>query len=98
MGLLPRPHIEGEALHVPRFRMLLAALCATAVITVAAPTAADAGQVRQMIRAITFVRGWGHHRSLGFSGRLSRGAASWARHLMRTDVLAHSAAAMRRQE
>jgi uncharacterized protein YkwD len=78
--------------------MLLAALCATAAITVAAPTAADAGQRRQMIRAINFVRGWSHHRSLGFSGRLSSGAASWARHLMRTDVLAHSAAAMRRRE
>jgi uncharacterized protein YkwD len=83
---------------VPRFRMLLAALCATVVITAATPTAADAGQRRQMIRAINFVRGWGHHRALGFSGRLSRGAASWARHLMRRDVLAHSAAAMRRHE
>jgi uncharacterized protein YkwD len=98
MGLLPRPHIEGEAHLVLRFRMLLAALCATAVITAAAPTAADAGQRRQMVRAINFVRSWGHHRSLGFSARLSRGAASWARHLMRTDVLAHSATALRRQE
>lgn len=83
---------------MPRFRMLLAALCATAVITAGAATPADAGQRRQMIRAINFVRGWGHHRSLGFSARLSRGAASWARHLMRTDVLAHSAAALRRRE
>jgi uncharacterized protein YkwD len=51
-----------------------------------------------MIRAINFVRSWSHHRSLGFSARLSRGAAAWARHLMRTEVLAHSAAAMRRHE
>ena len=76
-----------------RFRMLLAALCATAVVTVAAPSAADAGQRRQMIGAINFVRGWSHHRALGFSGRLSRGAASWARHLMQTNVLAHSGTA-----
>jgi uncharacterized protein YkwD len=78
--------------------MLLAALCATAVISAAAPLSADAGQRRQMIRAVNFVRSWGHHRQLHFSNRLARGATSWARHLMRRDVLAHSAGAVRRHE
>jgi uncharacterized protein YkwD len=83
---------------VARTRMLLAALLATAVISVAAPTAADAGTRRQMVNAINYVRGWGHIRGLHYSGKLSRGASSWARHLMRRNVIAHSARAIRRHE
>lgn len=74
----------------------MAALTA-AVVGVAAPSV-QAGQRRQMVRAINFVRGWHHRRSLRFSTTLSRGAASWARLLMRREVLAHSARALRRHE
>ena len=44
------------------------------------------------------LRGWNHRRHLHFSRRLSRGATSWARHLMRRDVLAHSSRAVNRGE
>ncbi len=81
-----------------RPRMLVAALCALALTTAVAPSTADAGKRRQMVRAINFVRSWSHIRGLHYSGRLSHGATAWARHLMRIDVLAHSARALRRQE
>lgn len=75
--------------------MLVAAALATLVVSVATPTA-DAGARKQMVRAINNVRGWTHH--LRFSGRLSRGATSWARHLVRRNVLAHSARALRHKD
>jgi uncharacterized protein YkwD len=81
-----------------RTRTLVAALCALALTTAAAPANADAGKRRQMVRAINFVRGWSHIRGVRYSQRLSRGAASWARTLMHRDVLAHSNGAMRRHE
>ena len=82
---------------VTRIRMQAAAALATAVVGVSAPSA-NAGPPRQMIRAINNVRSWSHHRQLRFSSRLSRGAAAWARTLMRRGALAHSAAAMRAGE
>jgi uncharacterized protein YkwD len=81
-----------------RTRVLVAALCAAVLLTVATPAPADAGKRRQMVRAINFVRGWGHIHGLSYSPRLSRGATSWARHLMRRNVLAHSARAIRRHQ
>lgn len=51
-----------------------------------------------MIRAINFVRSWNHLKPLHNSRRLSAGAASWARLLMRREVLAHSARALARRE
>jgi uncharacterized protein YkwD len=78
--------------------MLLAALCALALMLSATPIPAEASTRGQMIRAINFVRSWSHARSLHASTRLSRGARSWARHLMRRNVLAHSSGAMRRNE
>jgi uncharacterized protein YkwD len=81
-----------------RIRMLIAAALTAVVVCAAVPAGAQAGQRKQMIRAINFVRSWGHHRKLQFSSRLSRGATSWARHLMRQDILAHSARAVRRGE
>jgi uncharacterized protein YkwD len=81
-----------------RIRMLIAAALTTAVVVCAATPAAEASQRKQMVRAINFVRSWGHHRHLRFSKRLAGGASAWARHLMRRNVLAHSAGAMRRRE
>src|SRR4051794_38260070 len=81
-----------------RPRMLAAALCALALTTAAAPAPADAGKRRQMVRAINFVRSWSHIHGVHYSRRLSRGATSWARHLMRRDVLAHSSRAINRGE
>ncbi|HEX6712052.1 MAG TPA: CAP domain-containing protein [Thermoleophilaceae bacterium] len=43
-----------------------------------------------MVRTINYVRGWSHLRHLRYSARLSRGAAAWARHLMRRQMLAHA--------
>jgi uncharacterized protein YkwD len=70
--------------------MLIAAALATLVVSAAAP-AAQAGQRRQMIRTINYVRGWSHLRQLRYSPRLASGAAAWARHLMRAQILAHAA-------
>jgi uncharacterized protein YkwD len=81
-----------------RIRMLFAAALAALVVSTSAPAVAQAGTRKQMVRAINYVRGWNHRRHLHFSRRLSRGAASWARHLMRRDVLAHSSRAIRRHE
>src|SRR3954469_18245410 len=78
--------------------MMIAAALTTAVVSVAMPATADAGQRRQMVRAINFVRSWSHRNHLHFSRRLSHGASSWARHLMRRDVLAHSSRALHRHE
>jgi uncharacterized protein YkwD len=77
--------------------MLCAAVLATLVVSVAAP-AAQAGPRTKMIRSINYVRSWSHRGHLNFSRNLSAGAASWARTLMRRNVLAHSAGAMRRHE
>ena len=75
--------------------MLVAVALTTAVVGLATPTA-DAGVRKHMIRAINNVRGWSHR--LRFSTRLSRGATSWARHLVRHNMLAHSAQALRHKE
>jgi uncharacterized protein YkwD len=47
-----------------------------------------------MVRAINNARAWSHDRRVNFSRRLSAGAASWARYLVRRNMLAHSAAAI----
>ena len=91
------PTFEGSPL-LFRIRMLVAAALTTIVVGVATPEPANAGSRKQMIRAINYVRGWSHRRHLHLSRRLSRGASSWARHLMRRDVLAHSSRALRRHE
>src|SRR5205085_12106269 len=72
----------------------VAAALSTAVVAAAAPPA-QATPRRHMIRAINYVRSWSHRHHLHFSRALSRGAAVWAHHLMRRDVLAHSARAIR---
>jgi uncharacterized protein YkwD len=43
-----------------------------------------------MIRTINHVRSSNHRNHLRFSQRLSRGAAAWARHLMRDQYLGHA--------
>lgn len=73
--------------------MLFAAALTAVVVGVFTPSA-DAGQRRQMIRAINFVRSVTHHRHVRFSNRLARGASSWARHLVARNTLAHSARAI----
>jgi uncharacterized protein YkwD len=72
-----------------RVRVLITAALLTFVFSTVAP-AAQAGQRRQMIRNINYVRGWSHLHPLRFSQRLSRGAAAWARHLMRAQYLGHA--------
>jgi uncharacterized protein YkwD len=69
--------------------MLLAAALTTLAFSVAVP-AAQAGQRRQMIRNINYVRSWSHLHPLRYSQRLSRGAAAWARHLMSSQYLGHA--------
>jgi uncharacterized protein YkwD len=69
--------------------VLIAAALMTLALSSAAPTA-HAGQRKQMIRTINSVRSWTHRHNLRFSARLSRGAAAWARHLMRRQVLVHA--------
>jgi uncharacterized protein YkwD len=91
------PHFEGS-LPLMRIRTLIAAAFTTAVVVLAAIPAAEAGQRNEMVGAINFVRGWGHHDRLRYSKHLSGGAAAWARHLMRRDVMAHSARARQRGE
>src|SRR4051812_9570240 len=81
------PTFEGNA--SMRIRTLIAAALMTLVVSATAP-AAMAGQRRQMIRTINNARALGHLRGLHFSSRLSRGAAAWARYLMRRQVLAHA--------
>jgi uncharacterized protein YkwD len=72
-----------------RIRVLFAAALMTLVVLAAVP-AAQAGQRRNMIRAINYVRSWSHLRSLRYSQRLSRASAGWARYLMRRQMLAHA--------
>jgi uncharacterized protein YkwD len=72
-----------------RIRMLVAAALMTLVVGAAAP-GAQAGTRKQIIRKINYVRSWSHRRPLHFSGRLSRRAAAWARHLMRAQYLGHA--------
>ena len=69
--------------------MLIAAALTTLVVVIAAP-AAQAGTRKQMIRTINNARTWTHRHHLRYSGRLSRGASAWARHLMRRQILAHA--------
>lgn len=73
-----------------RIRMLIAAALTTCVVSASAPAAAQAGTRKQMVRTINYVRSWSHRHNLTLSRRLSRGAAAWARLLMRRNVLAHS--------
>jgi uncharacterized protein YkwD len=74
-----------------RIRMLIAAALTTLAVVAAGPAAAaHAGQRKQMIRNINYVRGWSHLGGVHLSRRLSRGAAAWARHLMQSQVLAHA--------
>jgi uncharacterized protein YkwD len=72
-----------------RVRVLIVAALSTLAFSVAAP-AAQAGQRKQMIRTINYVRGWSHLGALRYSDRLSRGAAAWARHLMHSQYLGHA--------
>jgi uncharacterized protein YkwD len=72
-----------------RIRVLFAAALMTILVLAAVPTA-QAGQRKNMIRAINYVRSWSHLRGLRYSQRLSRGATGWARHLMRLQILAHA--------
>jgi len=51
-----------------------------------------------MVRKINEVRSSSDRRPLSFSRRLSSGAASWARHLVRRNLLEHSYAAISRGE
>jgi uncharacterized protein YkwD len=74
-----------------RIRMLAAAALTAAVAAAGTAAPAQAGQRKQMIRTINYVRGWKHRHPLAFSGRLSRGAAAWARHLMSQSTFAHAA-------
>jgi uncharacterized protein YkwD len=74
--------------------MLIATALTMLAVSAAAP-AAHAGPRKQMVRTINYVRSWSHRHGLAFSGRLSRGASSWAKHLMRRNVLAHSGQAIR---
>jgi uncharacterized protein YkwD len=77
--------------------MLLAALLTIALIALAiAP--AQAGPRGQMVKTINYVRSWSNLRGLHYSARLSRGAAAWARQLMRSGVLQHSGNALQRGE
>ena len=59
-----------------RIRMLAAAALTAAVAAAGTAAPAQAGQRKQMIRTINYVRGWKHRHPLAFSGRLSRGAAA----------------------
>jgi uncharacterized protein YkwD len=68
------------------------------VVSLAISTPAQAGQRKQMVRSINHVRSWAHRHHLHYSRRLSSGARSWARHLMRRNVLAHSSRALRHHE
>jgi uncharacterized protein YkwD len=78
---------------------MLAATAITAmVVAVAITPAAQAGQRKQMVRSINHVRSWAHRHHLRYSSRLSSGARSWARSLMRRNVLAHSSRALQRHE
>jgi uncharacterized protein YkwD len=79
-----------------RFRMLLAASSIAGFLALTAPT--EAGPRRSMVRTISHARTWAHVHGVRFSRRLSHGAAAWARHLMQTGSLAHSARAVRRGE
>jgi uncharacterized protein YkwD len=72
-----------------RIRVLIAAALTMLAVSASAP-AANAGQRRHMIRTINYVRGLSHRRALRFSDRLSRRAAAWARHLMRSQYLGHA--------
>jgi uncharacterized protein YkwD len=69
--------------------MLVAAALMTLGVGVAAP-AAQAGARKEMVRTINGARASTGLGKLRFSRRLSDGAAAWARHLMRDQILAHA--------
>jgi uncharacterized protein YkwD len=69
--------------------MLIAAALMSLGVSVAAP-AAQAGSRKEMVRTINGARASTGLGKLRFSGRLSAGAAAWARHLMRDQILAHA--------
>jgi uncharacterized protein YkwD len=69
--------------------MLFAAVLITVAVSIAAP-AAQAGTRTRMIRTINYVRALHHLHSVRYSNRLARGAAAWARSLMRRQMLAHA--------
>jgi uncharacterized protein YkwD len=71
-----------------RIRVLLTAALSAVILSIFTPPA-EAGPRRQMVKAINYVRGWGHIRRLRSSPRLARSAERWARHLAQTDVLQH---------
>ncbi|MFL5894521.1 MAG: CAP domain-containing protein [Thermoleophilaceae bacterium] len=81
-----------------RTRTLCVALIAAALLLLTTTLSAQAGARRHMIGAINSARGWGHIHRVHLSRRLSRGASFWAHHLMRANVIAHSAGALRRHE
>jgi uncharacterized protein YkwD len=72
--------------------MLRAALTATAFLSFVSPAAA--GLKRQMVRSINHARNRDAVRDVHFSRGLSRGAAAWARQLMRSGSLYHSGRAV----
>jgi uncharacterized protein YkwD len=82
-----------------RIRMpVAAALIALAISAATPPKTAEANARTKIVRSINYVRSWTHRHGLNYSPRLSRGAHSWARHLMHRNVLAHSSRAIRRHE
>jgi uncharacterized protein YkwD len=77
--------------------MPFAAALTAAALAVAA-TSAEAGVRDQIISQINSVRSGNHLHAVHFSERLARGAAAWARALVRRNVLEHSSAAVNRGE
>jgi uncharacterized protein YkwD len=72
--------------------MLLAALLATMLISLGLIAPAEAGNSRgHMLNQINRARAWAHIRGLRYSSRIAQGASAWARHLMASNTLAHSA-------
>ena len=75
-------------------RAFLACLLAAAILfALAIPPVATASTRTRMVKTINHVRSWGNIHGLRYSPRLSRRAAGWARHLLRTGVMAHSSSA-----
>lgn len=93
---LEKTPFQGSLL-LTGFRILIAAGLTMLAVSAAAPTA-HAEPRRQMVRTINYVRSWSHRHGLAFSGRVSRGATEWARHLMLRNVLVHSGQAISRGE
>jgi uncharacterized protein YkwD len=77
--------------------MLAAAALAATTISLG-PAPAQANPREQIVHKINEVRSSSHRRPVSFSRRLSSGAASWARHLVRRSLFEHSYAAISRGE